>query len=187
VSRARRRLAALLGGGLGFSGYTPRWVAGQVALAGLFALLAVGFVELWLLPAQVYVHFAQLWLLGTAGLLVLWLGRPLREPPSAPAEPAADAAQAELRDRPYAQVERWERRLSVTAGDPEWFSRVVRDRLTGLVAERLWQRHGIRLATDPDRARAVLGDELSELLTSPLAGTPDPGAMSRLIDRMEEI
>jgi hypothetical protein len=104
-----------------------------------------------------------------------------------PAAPADDSDRADPRDSPYRQPDRWERRLSVTSGDPEWYSRVVRDRLTVLVAERLWQRHGVRLAADPDRARTVLGAELHRFLTEPVHRTPDPAELGGLITRMEEI
>jgi hypothetical protein len=186
VSR-RRRLGRLVAGGLRFTGYTPRWVAGQVALAGLFGLLASVILEIQLLPAGRYLHFGQLWLAVTAAVLVRWLARPLREPAPPPAGPPADLTLAELRDRPYPLADRWERRLSVTSGDPQWYTTVVRDRLATLVAERLRQRHGVQLATDPDRAREVLGAELHGFLTAPLGHTPGPGELGRLITRMEEI
>ena len=187
MSRRRRRLARLLTGGLRFTGYTPAWVAGQLALAGLFGLLAGALVEAFLLPARLTLTFGQLWLLCTAGFLVQWAAQPLREPLALPPGPAADPDPADRADRPYPQLERWERRLSVTDGDPEWYTRVVRDRLVGLVAERLWQRRGVRLAAEPERARSVLGDELHRFLTGPLPATPQPAELGRLISRMEEI
>jgi hypothetical protein len=187
LSRARKRLAVLIAGGLRFTGYTPRWVAGQFALAGLFGLAAGAMIEAVLLPAGRYLHFGQIWLLVTAALMVQWAARPLRPPVLPPAGPSDDSDQADPRDRPYRQPDRWERRLSVTSGDPEWYTRVVRDRLTALVAERLRQRHGVRLAADPDRARTVLGEELHRFLTEPVHRTPDPAELGGLITRMEEI
>lgn len=184
--RMRRQAGALLAGGLRFRGYTPGWLAGQAAVAAGFGFVVSVLVNVLLLPSRLFLEFWQLWLLTTGGLLVLWTARPLRAPPPPPPV-TEDPAMADLRDRPYPLVDRWERRLSVTDGDPEWHDRVVRERLAGLVGERLRQRHGVRLATDPDRARAVLGDPLYRFLTGPVTRTPGPAELDRLITRMEEI
>ncbi|MPZ26887.1 MAG: hypothetical protein GEV12_10825 [Micromonosporaceae bacterium] len=184
--RMRTRIARLLAGGLTFTGYTPAWLAGQAGVAGGLALVISTVIAAVLLPAQLYLEFWQMWLLITAGLLMLWTAWTLREP-QPPLDLSADPSQSEPTHRPYAQVDRWERRLSVTSGDPEWYTRVVRDRMTELVAERLRQRHGFRLATDPQRARAVLGEELFGFLTEPVTTTPDPARLDRLLTRIEEI
>ena len=63
----------------------------------------------------------------------------------------------------------------------------MRDRIRTVVADRLRLRHGIRLATEPERARAVLGDPLYEFLTQPLTHAPDPVELARLLTRMEEL
>lgn len=183
--RLRTRIARLLAGGLRFTGFTPAWLAGQAGLAGGLALLISAAVAAMLIPGRLYLEFWQMWLLVAAGLLVQWTTRTLREP-LPPPDPPDDPTRSELADRPFTQVDRWERRLSVTSGDPEWYTRVVRDRMTELVAERLRQRHGFRLAADPQRARTVLGDELYGFLTAPLTTTPDPAGLDRLLTRIEE-
>jgi hypothetical protein len=185
MRRFRKRVGALLAGGLRFPGYTPQWLAGQAALAAAVGLAASVLIELILLPSLWLLQFWQLWLLIGGGLLVRWTARPLiaRPPPPPLAE---DPSLYGLRDRPYPLADRWEFRLSVTAGDPEWYARVVRDRLTGLVAERVRQRHGV-LPTGPEQARAVLGDPLHGFLTDPVTRTPSPAELNRLITRMEEI
>lgn len=174
----RKGVLDLLTRGLAFPGYTTAWVAGQAAVAAALAAAASGLVNLFLAPGGLYLDFWQLWLLLTAALLVVWLVRPAREPVAPPEVDPLPAA--ETPDRPYPIADRWARRLSVTSNDPEWFDRVVRDRLAVLVAERLRQRHGTRGA-DP----ALLGDELSEFLTTPLTRTPTPAELDRLISRME--
>ncbi|HEY8472044.1 MAG TPA: hypothetical protein VIL37_05345 [Natronosporangium sp.] len=176
----RKGVLELVARGLAFRGYTPRWIAGQVVVAAGLALVASGAVNLLIAPSRRYLGYWQLWLLLTAALLVVWFARPVREPPASPeVDPLADV---ELTDRPYAVADRWARRLSVTSGDPEWFDRVVRDRLAALVAERLWQRHGVR-RLDPE----LLGDELAAFLTTPLTRTPTPAELARLITRMEQL
>jgi hypothetical protein len=179
----RKGVLGLLSDGLRFRGYTPAWVAGQVGVAGAVSLVASGAVNLLLVPGRLYLSYWQLWLMFTATLLVLWFGRPVREPP--PGAEVTAAAVDELGDRPYPIAERWARRLSVTSADPEWFGRVARDRLAALVAERLRQRHGIRLADV--RAVDLLGDELHTFLTAPLSRTPTPAELGRFITRMEQL
>lgn len=194
----RKGVLGLLTDGLRFpGGYSPAWVAGQVAVAGALSLVASGALNLFLAPGGRYLSFWQLWLLITAALLVLWLARPVREPPPAPevapdlpgAAGTADGSPLSWpgpHASPYAVADRWARRLSVTSDDPEWFSRVARDRLAALVGERLRQRHGVRLA-DGQRARVLLGDELYAFLTEPVTRTPDPAELGRLITRMEQL
>lgn len=180
-----RRLARLLAGGLARRDDTAVWLVGQVALAGGVALVASFAVTVVLSTAGLHVPYWQLWLVITGLFLLKWTLMPAGEPPPAPAPDPVEGALPT--DRPYPQADRWERRLSVTSGDPEWYTRVVRDRLAGLVAERLRQRHGVAMTTDPGRARVILGEELYEFLTVPLTRTPDRSGLSRLITRIEEI
>jgi hypothetical protein len=180
--RLRRRLANVLTHGLAFQGYSWSWLAGQLALASGLSLVATTLVELMLFPSGRYLSYGQLWLILTAGLLVQWFGRTVAEAPAAGEVAPETASTAELPARSYPIAHRWERRLSVTSGDPEWFGRVARDRLTGLVAARLRQRHG-HATLD----RATLGDELHEFLTAPVTRTPSPAELGRLISRMEQL
>jgi hypothetical protein len=185
MSVRRGMIARLLRNGLPFPGYTPSWIAGQVAVAGALSLVASAMISLLLAPGGLYLAYWQLWLLITAVLLVRWFGRPVRKPPPGTEVAPDPVSDADTADRPYPVAARWQHRLSVTSGDPEWFGRVARDRLAALVAERLRQRHGVRLA-DP-RAEAVLGDELHAFLTAPVTRTPSPAELGRLITRMEQL
>lgn len=67
-----------------------------------------------------------------------------------------------------AAVRRWQRRLEWGAtgaiADPGRFARTVGAPLGELVDERLRQRHGITRASDPERARAIVGENLWALL-----------------------
>jgi hypothetical protein len=179
----RKGVLRLISDGLRFDGYTRAWIAGQVGVAAALSLAVSGAVNLLLAPGGLYLSFWQLWPLVAAALLVLWFGRPVREP--APRPEVVPELAAGTADRPYPVADRWARRLSVTSGDPEWFGRVARDRLAVLAGERLRQRHGIRLA-DP-RSAALLGDELYTFLTAPLTRTPSPAELDRLITRMEQL
>jgi hypothetical protein len=179
--RLRRRIANLVASGLAFRGYTWSWVAGQLALASVLSLVGTFMVELVLLPSGRFLSYGQLWLILTGALLVQWFGRTVQAAPPA-GEVAPEASGAAEPPRSYPMAERWEWRLSVTSGDPEWFGRVARARLAGLVAERLRQRHG-HTTLDP----VVLGEDLYEFLTAPVTSTPSPAELSRLISRMEQI
>jgi hypothetical protein len=59
-----------------------------------------------------------------------------------------------------AAVRRWEQRLESSQSDPAKFSRNVLPVLTELTDERLRRRHGITRASDPRRARELLGEPL---------------------------
>lgn len=180
---------SVLAGGLPAQGHPVGWAAGQVALAGGIALPASALVYLVLATGRLHVPYWQLWLLLTAGLLLQWLLRTVDQPPPLPAPVAQGQAadRAGPGHRPFPQAERWQRRLATTSGDPDWYARVVQERLAALVAGRLRQRHGVRLAAEPARARQLLGDELYEFLTAPPTRTPSPAELDRLVTRMEEI
>jgi hypothetical protein len=64
-------------------------------------------------------------------------------------------------------VRRWEARLDSSQDDPGRFSRNVLPVLAELADERLRQRHGITRASDPRRARELLGEPLWQVLAEP--------------------
>ncbi len=68
-------------------------------------------------------------------------------------------------------VRRWEDRLQAPP-DGARFSRNVLPVLAELTDERLRQRHGITRASDPARARQLLGEPLWQLLADPGRRTP---------------
>ncbi|GAA1602057.1 hypothetical protein [Actinoplanes couchii] len=83
----------------------------------------------------------------------------LRSKTGAEAGPSADALRSAVR--------RWERNLDRANSDPELYARNVLPVLAELTDERLRLRHGITRATDPRRARELLGDELWSALADP--------------------
>ena len=66
-----------------------------------------------------------------------------------------------------AAVRRWEQRLEWSHSDAERFSRNVLPVLSELTDERLRLRHGITRASDPRRARELIGEPLWRLLDEP--------------------
>ncbi|MBX6749227.1 MAG: hypothetical protein IRY85_06055 [Micromonosporaceae bacterium] len=93
----------------------------------------------------------------------------LVRPPRGPRQHDPDAA-ATGDDGMAAAVRRWSRLLewadTRVVVDPGRFSRTVGARIGELVDERLRQRYGITRASDPDRARAIVGESLWDLLGS---------------------
>jgi hypothetical protein len=73
--------------------------------------------------------------------------------------PASDALRAAVR--------RWERTLDRAHADPDVYSRNVLPVLAELTDERLRLRHGITRASDPRRARELLGDPMWQALHEP--------------------
>jgi hypothetical protein len=93
----------------------------------------------------------------------------------------------EMPDGVQLALDRWKARLSGTERDPSRFMSNVRPRLTEIVDERLRQRHGVIRATDPRRARELMGERLWRFLFSPLAHVPNPGELAAVVDDMEKI
>jgi hypothetical protein len=82
-------------------------------------------------------------------------------PPSLPKRrrgPAANGGRPP--DALRAAVRRWERNLDRAHSDPDRYARNVLPVLAELADERLRLRHGITRASDPRRARELLGDPL---------------------------
>jgi hypothetical protein len=90
-------------------------------------------------------------------------------------------------DGMLAAVRRWERRFDKGVRGPEQFLLSVAPHLGELVDERLRQRHGITRFSHPDRARALLGEDIWIILHGPLPGIPTPRALAALVRRMENL
>jgi hypothetical protein len=84
-------------------------------------------------------------------------------------------------------VRRWEQRFAWTERDHVRFASAVRPRLGELVAERLRQKHGISVAEQPEKARAILGDPLWTFLTERVKRGPKPAELAALVAEMEKI
>ncbi|MFD0594521.1 hypothetical protein ACFQZ4_20545 [Catellatospora coxensis] len=56
-----------------------------------------------------------------------------------------------------------------------------------MVDERLRQRHGVNRATEPERARRLLGDPLWTLLTVPAKRPPSPRELDVIVNALEKL
>ena len=124
--------------------------------------------------------------------LLRWVGpRPLPDSLIRPSTElvSADQAGASRRDGLELATRRWETRLSFVRlhGDRRQFARTVQPKLVELIDERLRLRHGLSRATDPERARAVLGEPLWAFVTVPVRKNLSVRDLTELISLMEAL
>jgi hypothetical protein len=84
-------------------------------------------------------------------------------------------------------VTRWEMRLEWSGTDLPRFTRAMQPALADIVNERLRQRHGLTMASDPARARVLVGDALWAFLTEPVQRAVSPRQMAALVGRLEQV
>jgi hypothetical protein len=172
------------------AGSATQWFARTAAWSALIAGLAWGFGRL--------AGYGLPYLALFAGVLALFaLARVARQvaPPEQveelPRSSSADYAESSLLwptvDGLYAATASWDNRLSWTQRDAKRFDAQVRPLLGELVDERLRQRHSLTRASDPERARALLGDPLWTFLATPVTRSPTPKQMAAVIQRMEAL
>jgi hypothetical protein len=100
-------------------------------------------------------------------------------PRGAPAAPPA---------RPLARLELLDTRLRADPRRGQHYERTIRPSLTAVTADRLRRHHGIELAEDPSRARALAGEELWAVIEEPWrAGPPPPERLRRALSSIEQL
>lgn len=86
-----------------------------------------------------------------------------------------------------AATSRWDMRLDWIDRDPQRFAVRARPLMIEIIDERLRQRHGFSLASDPHRARKVLGETLWQSLYAPITRAPTPKELATMVDLMESV
>jgi hypothetical protein len=86
-----------------------------------------------------------------------------------------------------AATSRWDMRLDWIDRDPQRFAVRARPLMIEIVDERLRQRHGLSLASDPQRARTLLGEKLWQSLYAPITRAPTPRELATMLDLMESV
>lgn len=81
----------------------------------------------------------------------------------------------------------WEERLTRADATRDGFARIVLPPLRELADERLRQRHGITRASEPDRARALLGERLWTLLEGHAGRPPNAGEYAAMVSQLEKL
>ncbi len=84
-------------------------------------------------------------------------------------------------------VRRWEQELNRAQSDAGRFSRNVLPVLAELADERLRLRHGVTRASDPQRARELLGDPLWRLLAEPDHRPPKVRELTAHVEALEKL
>ncbi|MEQ4305935.1 hypothetical protein ABNF97_31890 [Plantactinospora sp. B6F1] len=165
------------------------WLRLVLAAAGLAAAVVLGLrmAGVGLSAVAVFAGFL-------AVLLLRRLARALAPPPPVPVRLRRPADRGEedgsydwsVRDALGSSVHRWEAKLTWSQGQPERFARAVLPVLGELVDELLRQRHGVTRASDPDRARALLGEPLWNFLDTPPKRTPSPRDLAAIVAQLEK-
>jgi hypothetical protein len=86
-----------------------------------------------------------------------------------------------------AAVRRWEQRLGWSQSDAELFSRNVLPVFAELIDERLRLRHGITRASDPRRARELIGEPLWRFLADPGRRPPKARELTAYVETLEKL
>lgn len=165
------------------TGGRARGAVEATAVALLAGVLGGGLV--WLL-FRVAEYRARPDLCVAAGLAVAasWQLARLATPP---AQPPLELPRRERPDDGFLQLTRLEHSLSWGSVDADRFRERVRPLLVDLAVERLRARRGVDPSTQPDHARAILGEPLWQLMTGPPGRCPSRAELSGLVDDLERI
>ncbi|MEJ3741975.1 hypothetical protein WEI85_01560 [Actinomycetes bacterium KLBMP 9797] len=163
------------------------WWIRTVLVAGGFAAVAVLAARLFGFQLPILLGYA-----GCFALLLLRRAVGAVAPPPRPRRPLRLPAGEESGDYDWAvgedglndAVRRWEQRLSTVSVKAAGGQ--AQSALTQVVDERLRQRHGFTMASDPDRARTLLGDPLWTLLTRPPKRKP-PRDLAAALSHLEKL
>jgi hypothetical protein len=90
-------------------------------------------------------------------------------------------------DMVRAAVRQWEHRLDWSHNDPDRFSSNLLPVLSELADERLRLRHGITRASDPRRARELLGEPMWRLLAEPRGRPPKQRELDDFVETLERL
>ena len=84
-------------------------------------------------------------------------------------------------------ISRWDDRLVWGDRDASRFASIVVPRIGELVDERLRQKHGITRASNPARARELLGDQAWAFLHAPLSHGYGPRDVASIVAKVEAL
>jgi hypothetical protein len=127
--------------------------------------------------------------LAVISLLILAVGVP-----AAPTRRFRRRHRTEWNDSLFPTFEHVSEQVSWADVSPRHYDMVTRPLLVRLMASRLADRHGVDLHRQPERARAIVGDDLWWWLdpNRPVEGSSQPpgvdaGTLTRLVERLEKL
>lgn len=169
-----------------------RWLLGRLFFAVALGAVIYGLLYLFrltvpypLLVITIFVVTLMKYVLARIGIRPLpaqLTGRGLRSPT---AGPAARRRGNQEPDGLELAVLGWTEPLATAGKDDHQYRRMILPRLRELADERLRQRHGVTRASDPRRAREMMGEHLWRMLHEPSTATPRD--MALLVERIEEL
>jgi len=164
------------------------WVATTVA----YSVGLAGFIVLTARTLSIGLPFTVVFAVIFALLVLHRIVRAVAPQPfvTETVPPSGDDDAQRVRGAPdgaIAAAARWGTRLSWTQSDPERFARTVQPMLAELADERLRQRHGVTRASDPARARELLGDPLWTFLATPVTRSPTPREVAAFVAQLEAL
>ncbi|MBT8227951.1 MAG: hypothetical protein HKP61_22750 [Dactylosporangium sp.] len=102
------------------------------------------------------------------------------------AKSASGGVVPDERDGVSVAVGRWAGKLALSGNGKSGRTNIT-EWLGDLADERLRLRHGFTRASDPQRAREMMGEHLWRMLRNPSTGGPTPRDMAALAKRIEEL
>jgi hypothetical protein len=164
------------------------WIRGMllVVVATAATLGALRMVNVQVNPLLVFAGFVALRLLQQ--FLADVVPPPVPQVP--PRRRAADREGVytwQATDALRSAVRRWEQQLGWSQSEAARFSRNVLPVLAELTDERLRLRHGITRASDPQRARQLLGEPFWQLLADPDRRPPKPRELAAHVEALERL
>lgn len=158
-------------------------------LLNLGLVAAATIVTMAVLRASDYRVSVVIVVAAFVGLRLIMLGVGLVKAPPRPkrSDREANDPDGPGADSLKAAVRRWERALDRAQSDADLYSRNVLPVLAELTDERLRLRHGITRATDPHRARELLGDPLWAALHDRGRRTPKTRELETYVEALERL
>ncbi|MDQ1615400.1 MAG: hypothetical protein QOJ60_1339 [Actinomycetota bacterium] len=165
-------------------GATGRTVLRRFLVAAVVVVLALAFGVAG--PAGL--------LVALTGLAVIALLVRLVQIPSAPPHRRRPRRPVPVANAPYRSYRQIAEQLSWGQVSPRHYDLVTRPMLTRLLAARLADRRRIELDTDPEAARAAVGEQVWEMVSPqrPVSGSSQPPGVDRrtramIVDRLEHL
>ncbi|MDQ1725344.1 MAG: hypothetical protein QOG52_2372 [Frankiaceae bacterium] len=150
-----------------------------VALTGLIPLgLTLSIARGWVIPTLVVVVFV-----GAAAGAIAWIG----EPPDIPPPSGKSNSSYEILPVHHERIARVRRSLVQATKEGDSFDRHIRPVLADIADDRLRAAYGITITTHPDAARARLGEDLWQRLTTASGTAPTEGELRGYVKTLDQL